>query len=65
MGACIHNIQFALFYVCEQEIELDYKGLTPAGCAALGAALRSNRSLKRLVLSRNPGIGDAGWDVAA
>jgi hypothetical protein len=43
-----------------QEIELDYKGLTAAGAAALAGALKANRALRRLLLSRNPALGDAG-----
>jgi Ran GTPase-activating protein (RanGAP) involved in mRNA processing and transport len=43
-----------------QEIELDYKGLTPAGASALASALKANRALRRLLLSRNPALGDAG-----
>ena len=43
-----------------KEIELDYKGLTPVGATALADALKKNGGLRRLVLSRNPDLGDAG-----
>jgi len=67
--ACIHAHACAgVALLCDglgantalQEIELDYKGLTPVGATALAGALKSNRGLRRLVISRNPAMGDAG-----